>query len=109
MIIFDIPGLWNWFMLRLGPMHHLSLEGDKLVAINKYVHDGNGYRHHLANIAWAQEKIQTCGYGRLMLIASKKTTKTYPTQFIREMQFGEVQEQVVQGDSPLKTDACFQS
>ena len=34
--------------------------------------------------------------------------QTEGPKLAREMQFGEVQEQVVQGDSPLKTDACFQ-
>ena len=102
----DDKGLWNFLMARLGPMHHLSYEGDKLKDLEKYVHNGNGYRHNLANIAWAQEKIRDCGFGRLMLIASNKG-KAGQTQHEREMQFGEIQEQVVQGHI-LRSDACFE-
>ncbi|MFL2985599.1 MAG: hypothetical protein ACJZ5B_08985 [Candidatus Poseidoniaceae archaeon] len=102
----DDIGLWNFLMARLGSAQHLAYEGDKLKDLDKYVHNGNGYRHHLANITWAEEKIQTCGFGKLMLIASKKS-KTGQTQHEREMQFGEIQEQVVQGHI-LRSDACFE-
>ena len=101
----DNKGLWNWFMLRLGPFHHLSFDGEKLTDQQKYIHNGDGYRHHLANLAWIQEKIQKCGFGKLMLIPSNRPQDGSVIQ--REMQFGEVQEQVVQGHI-LRTDACFE-
>ena len=101
----DNPGLWNWLMVRLGPMNHLSFDGDKLVAMEKYVHCGDGYRHNLANIAWAKETIETCGYGRLMLIASNRPQDG--TSHEREMKFGEAQEQIIQGHI-LRSSACLQ-
>jgi hypothetical protein len=102
----DNPGLWNWFMVQYGPVHHFSLEGHKLTAIEKYVHQGDGYRHHLANIAWVQETIERCGYGKLLLTPARKKNKE-ASKHEQEMKFGEAQEQVTQGHI-MRSDACFQ-
>lgn len=102
----DNSNLWNWFMVQYGPMHHFSLEGDKLTAMEKYVHQGDGYRHHLANIAWVQETIERCGYGKLLLTASLKKGKE-TSSHEQQMKFGEAQEQVTQGHI-MRSDACFQ-
>ena len=78
-------GLWCWLMLVIGPSYHFT-ENNLATGTNheKFVPHVDGYRHHIAFLAWAQETISTHGVGRILLTGNKN-------------KFGDAQEQTIQG------------
>jgi len=88
--------LWCWFMCKIGPLYHLKPEAHKISAgtgDEKIILSGDGYRHHMANLAWVQELIAEHNIG-LVMLTGKNTV------------FGEFQEQVIQGHI-MRSHACL--
>jgi len=91
--------LWCWFMCKIGPSYHLKIKAHEVASgakgtDEKIILSGDGYRHHMANLAWVQELIQEHDIGHVMLTEKKKNS------------FGDFQEQVTQGHI-LKSHACL--